>query len=85
MTLLNLMKFFSKWSKNSIPEIDSAASGLDFFDILPPDLPGHRIRAFQGAKNLIEARVDGGFRVLLRDKGNGQWEVQDLGPDLYQH
>jgi len=53
--------------------------------VTAPDLPGHRIRAFQGAKNLIEARVDGGFRVLLRDKGNGQWEVQDLGPDLYQH
>ena len=53
--------------------------------VTAPDLPGHRIRAFQGAKNLIEARVDGGFRVLLLDKGNGQWEVQDLGPDLYQH
>jgi len=53
--------------------------------IQAPDLPGHRIRGFEGKPHMIEARVADGFRVLLRNKGDGKWEVEDLGPDIYPH
>ena len=50
-----------------------------------PDANGNRLRKFHGAKDVIEARVDRGYRMLLRDKGNGVYELLHLGNDLYDH
>jgi len=53
--------------------------------IANPGANGNRLRKFQGAKDLIEARVDRGYRMLLRDKGDGAYELLHLGNDLYDH
>lgn len=50
-----------------------------------PNAHGNRLRKFQGSKDLIEARIDRGYRMLLRDKGDGIYELLHVGNDLYDH
>lgn len=50
-----------------------------------PNANGNRLRKFHGSKGMIEARVDGGMRFLMQDRGNGNYEVIHVGKDLYNH
>ena len=50
-----------------------------------PDSNGNRLRKFQGSKGMIEARVDEGMRILMQDRGSGNYEIIHVGNDLYNH
>lgn len=53
--------------------------------IANPESNGNRLRKFQGSKGMIEARVDEGMRILMQDRGNGNYEIIHVGQDLYSH
>jgi hypothetical protein len=50
-----------------------------------PNSNGNRLRKFHGSRRLIEARIDGGMRMLMQDRGNGAYEVIHIGNGLYDH
>ncbi len=50
-----------------------------------PNSNGNRLRKFHGSRGMIEARIDGGMRMLMQDRGNGAYEVIHIGNDLYDH
>jgi hypothetical protein len=50
-----------------------------------PNSNGNRLRKFHGSRGMIEARIDGGMRMLMQDRGNGVYEVIHIGNDLYDH
>jgi len=50
-----------------------------------PNSHGNRLRKFHGSRRMIEARIDGGMRILMQDRGNGAYEVIHIGNGLYDH